>query len=484
MVVNLYRFGKRKNSTKRPSGTAKSVDVQLKEGDTSLLSPSLLLHGLTDMTQYNYLYIPKWYRYYYIDDISVTAQGLYELHCSIDALASWRDDLENHQWYVTRCSNSMVYNTYIPDKMYPMTSCANTEVSVASPFGTALSDVYIIGIVGKGGDTAATYYSAGVQYFAITSVMLGDLMHQLLNTTSYLDITSAEASEGLQKALVNPFQYIQSIYALPLNSLSDISGTQQSIRLGWWDFTATGVPIYNGTQYTRTVTISIPNHPQYSTRGNYLNLSPYSNYTLYAPPFGTIPLDSTYFVDGGSITCNITINAVPGTAILRISSGGKTMQMLKANVAVPQTVAMLTQDIQGGRESLFNGIMGTASAAVGTAVSAITGNIPGLVSSIASFSSGFASYGDYRQAMTPKLQSSGGTPDYSEWVQPWRLLIQRFNVADEDLAHLGRPCGKNITPIDVGEGFYVVADPDIGIPATPTEKTQISAYLTGGFFYE
>lgn len=483
MVVNLYRFSKRKNSTKRPSSGAEAVNVQLKEGDTSLLSPSLLMHEIPDITQYNYLYIPKWYRYYYIEDITILANGLYELHCTVDALASWKDDIENHQWYVTRCSLPDAYDTYIPDKMYPMAACENTEVTVNSPFGT-LSDVYIIGIVGKGGDTVATYYSAGVQYFAITSLMLGELMRQLMNTTDYLDITSAEASAGLQKALVNPFQYIQSIYALPLNSLTDISGTQQSIRLGWWDFTATGVPVYNGTQFTRSVTISVPDHPQYNSRGNYLNLSPYSNYTLYAPPFGTIPLDSTYFVDGGSITCDITINAVPGTAILRISSGGKTMQMLKTSVAVPQTVASLTQDIQGGRESLFSGALSVASSAIGTAVSAATGNIPGLISSVASFSSGFSSYGDYAQAMTPKLQSGGGTPDYSELVQPWRLLVQRFYVADEDLAHLGRPCGKNLIPIDTGEGFYMVADPDIGIAATPSEKTQISNYLTGGFFYE
>ena len=76
MLVNLYSFSKRPNSTKQPPVSDPSMkvlsNVQLKEG-TNFLNPVLifspnLLSGTFSPSAFNYASIPYWERYYYITD--------------------------------------------------------------------------------------------------------------------------------------------------------------------------------------------------------------------------------------------------------------------------------------------------------------------------------------------------------------------------------------------------------------------------------
>lgn len=64
--------------------------------DIDILNPVLLVKNYTGG---NYCYISDFERYYYIDDVGLLKGGVYQLHCSVDVLKSYADDLENAEYY-------------------------------------------------------------------------------------------------------------------------------------------------------------------------------------------------------------------------------------------------------------------------------------------------------------------------------------------------------------------------------------------------
>ena len=64
--------------------------------DIDMLNPVLLVKNYTGG---NYCFISDFNRYYYIDDVRVLKGGVFQLHCSVDVLKSYADDLENAEYY-------------------------------------------------------------------------------------------------------------------------------------------------------------------------------------------------------------------------------------------------------------------------------------------------------------------------------------------------------------------------------------------------
>lgn len=64
--------------------------------DIDILNPALLVKNYKGG---NYCYISDFERYYYIDDVGLLKGGVYQLHCSVDVLKSYADDLENAEYY-------------------------------------------------------------------------------------------------------------------------------------------------------------------------------------------------------------------------------------------------------------------------------------------------------------------------------------------------------------------------------------------------
>ena len=64
--------------------------------DIDMLNPVLLVKNYTGG---NYCYLSDFDRYYYIDDVGLLKGGVYQLHCSVDVLKSYADDLEIAEYY-------------------------------------------------------------------------------------------------------------------------------------------------------------------------------------------------------------------------------------------------------------------------------------------------------------------------------------------------------------------------------------------------
>ena len=111
MIIKLYNFTKRINSTLQPNSDGLSVSVNLKN-DTSIYTPIFLL-SIQDIETYNYL---KWNdRYYYIDDIVSIANNLWEISLDCDVLYTYKDKIIENDAFIDRQEN--LYNDEIIDEI-------------------------------------------------------------------------------------------------------------------------------------------------------------------------------------------------------------------------------------------------------------------------------------------------------------------------------------------------------------------------------
>ena len=125
MQITLYtNFSKKRNSTKQPTGTGTQADVVFKDG-CSIDNPVFLINGVA--LGVNYLWFNG--RYYFVDDIVLGNNNIYELHCSIDVLATWRSYIGSYNAFIERSDSS--YDTKVNDRLL-----SSTQQITGSSVGT------------------------------------------------------------------------------------------------------------------------------------------------------------------------------------------------------------------------------------------------------------------------------------------------------------------------------------------------------------
>lgn len=126
MNIRLYNISdnpdKVKKSASKTGGTL-IEDVRFLDDDSlNVLTPTLLLNidaDLSECIKFNYVYIPKTTRFYYITNI-YTKGGLVAIDCKVDALMSWSSDILKSTQYIIR--SETVQNEYIVDNLLPIDS--------------------------------------------------------------------------------------------------------------------------------------------------------------------------------------------------------------------------------------------------------------------------------------------------------------------------------------------------------------------------
>lgn len=156
MNIRLYNISDNPNKVKKSaskSGGTIIEDVRFKDADSlNVLNPTLILNINTDISEcikFNYVYIPKTTRFYYITNIS-TVGGLIAIDCKVDVLMSWCDDILASQQYVARSESNI--NGIVVDNLLPIHSDHLINIE---PFGDSVYDencyYCILETAGKGG---------------------------------------------------------------------------------------------------------------------------------------------------------------------------------------------------------------------------------------------------------------------------------------------------------------------------------------------
>ena len=512
LTVKFWNFGKMENSTVQPSTTPLQTytDILLKD-DCSVVNPAIKLNVPMNTTVYNWNYcqIVEFSRYYFIADW-IWSEGLWIAELEVDVLASFRDAIGTQSVYVLRSYQDSSLNTLfdgtIPDTTYPCTSAQATYTSTAvdNPFGlssgTYTEGTYIVGIVNKNAENGS------VTYYAFNALGFKQFCTKLYTYSSgWLNIDVTEISEDLQKALINPFQYVVSCFYLPVPvtyfTTNNIGTATYTVYFGWWSITiATAcrtIP-YNA-RFSSTHSLTIPRHPQAATRGTYLNLSPYSYYTLRFYPYGTFDIDSEAIAGWTTLDLYNDVDICSGKGILTIAVNGKNnpIRTIEANISVPMPTASIQVDyanlgtkttalvagaaavshIGSGEGNFFQNMVAKGKEFIANVrarnTSAIGAGFKNAISNIASSV----------MAGRATVELMGQQGSFSLYELQTLTLSGRFlPMANEDFYHRGRPLCQ-VKTINTLHGFILCSDADVNVQCTDREKSAIEAYMNGGFYY-
>jgi len=132
--VKLYLNSRANNYVDKTTGLSNelTIDCELNES-SNLLSPTLIidvrgLSGVGDniMSNYNYLYIPSYKRYYFIINTTWMIDSIYKIETKVDVLMSYKLSIKNQTAFVSRQENN--YDNNIRDNLQSYTEKTTFEV--------------------------------------------------------------------------------------------------------------------------------------------------------------------------------------------------------------------------------------------------------------------------------------------------------------------------------------------------------------------
>lgn len=464
MIVTLYNYNKRENSTAIPSAGLDLDSVVLKEPTNVLnpvlrITPSVMGSATIAPVVYNYAHIQKFQRYYFVDNWEYVG-GCWECSLSVDVLGSWRGIIGATSAYVERSESA--YDGNVIDMMFPASTdydVVNSTLS-SSWYGVdPLEGTFVLGCI----NSMSRGKIGAITYYALTYAQLGNLLNYLFSSNIFNSSSITEIGEGLFKSIFNPFQYITSCLFFPLG-LEAFGSESTTIDIGYWDTFLPGTLVNSLSEQT-FITGSFPDHPQAGTRGEFLNYAPYAYYTLHIPPFGAVSIDSSFRRYGNYIRCQVFIDHITGQAICRPgiskSAQGGTNTIWAGEVTgmfgVPIQLAQIGSDYIGalGSAASTGGFAGLISGAVQTAVS----------------------------AFAPSVNSTGVNGSFIVSFAPAGLISNFAKITGASDSILGRPLMQQRT-INTLSGYIKCRDVHISAPCFREEKSRIESYMREGFYYE
>ena len=486
ITVTLYSFTKRENSTKRPVSGGTDYSCVLID-DTSLMNPVFKLEIGSNPIGKNYCYVSDFNRYYFITDIT-SSQNFWYISCKCDVLASFKTEIGDQSHYVLRAASA--YDEYISDNVY---GCKVNESATILPSSGPLywgtNHSYVVGIIGYA--PSISKQCGSVTYYHMDDVGLYNFIYYLMHDLgNYCNITTAPYTDpGVQEALINPIQYIVSCIALPV---APPTGTVSTINFGYYYWTVQGSGKYAvlslGETISETGTITLPKHPQASTRGKYLNGAPYSNYTFHLGPFGDIPLDPADYIDATDLRYKVLYDMCQGMGRLAVGpavSGATSIVNLSycgsAKVGADVQLAQAINNPLTAQLSWETGLNSTLATGIGGGLSFSTpANLLNAQNNLQK------TYVDAVMNKFPTCCGKGSPGSFLSFKDAdfGCYLIGKFmTVVDENITELGRPLCQN-KQIKTLSGFIICQGADAAITGTADEASLINQYLNSGFFYE
>ncbi len=366
--VALLEFEKYKNSTARPLyWTQDNIFTGEIKGDFSPMALEMLFafEDPAQMPKYNYAYAYPFTRYYFITAWTYVG-GQWVANMTVDVLATFRDEIKEQTQYILR-SESLIDDEII-DTTY-MQRGAATHAYRSTPASDFWGSTLDSGTVVIGTVSASNNNVGAVTYYAMTYSTFNQFMRRMLSNIDWMGIDSDEISEELQKALINPVQYIVSCVWLPI-PLSDHNGVYTtSVALGWWSFTLTSnaVRLSNPANvYRKTVYVDLPKHPKSGTLGyNFLRFSPFTRYKLKFLPFGVFEIDTAEVYNSEQLALTVTMNPMTGDAVLDVSAGDSgsfahSILTTEASVGVTIPTGQIAANIGNYKEALTAGLVAGA----------------------------------------------------------------------------------------------------------------------------
>lgn len=453
MEVTVYRnFNKRKNSTKRPTGGAKRNVVLL--DDVSLYTPVFE----SEYWDYQDNYCLWAGRFYYVTDIVTKRQNLFEVHCEIDPLATWKDDIMATTAFVTFSTSS--FDIGIPDYRLssdPITITKSTSTEVFPNLG----EEFVISYVGT--DSAPTL---GLSYSNLEALQGEMMSNKCVKTiTNWATSIIKQSDETVYAGNIVP-----SLLGSTSNSITRCIFTPKFHSTG-----TKGIVLAGGYVPTNNVSGDIPSHSYSETynisipwafgAGDFRNRAQFTNMSIYLPGYGFLALNADNYQGMSSISVQATLDSYVGEITYLV--GGKA----KATCSISYPVQVGTSQVG----NIPNAVTGVAQA-----VSGAMAENPVAV--------GMGSYNAVRSFMATdasSVGSAGGSSAFNAHTKITLILMaHNTNVEPSSVAGtIGRPLNA-VRQLGKLSGYVQTADVEVPTTAPDEYKTVINDSLNGGMYIE
>lgn len=470
MEIILYRdFNKRRNSTKQPIGNGVTKEVRLKD-TCSFTNPSFFL---ADAEQY--VYLKAWNNYYFIDSIKYDINGASYIECSIDVLATFKEDIQNTSAFVSYSTsnfNKDIIDTRVAQRITHHDNIYNIK---NSPF-TTTEGCFILSCANT---------VDGQTIYALEKTSLDRLINELC-------AESLEVFTKLSMAFGDALGSIQGLRYIPIPRLSlDIKHISTPIWLGDWLATGeTAGTVLNNEHYHNMETIDIP--WKYSDFRRY---NGFTNLYLVLPFVGKVNINPLEVIDESSLIIVLDVNIVTGSGnyvIKRQSDGVIIAQFgFSCGHEIPiSTVSVNAEGFVNGAIEAGTGIIG-AAATPDTVIKtrgkkAFEVENPVSISDINSVASGTvkATLAPFQHTATAIGAYGGGFAEFGineYWCQTISLVSQ--TDPNELTTLYGRPYDK-VARIGDLSGFVQTVGFAIDISSIYSIKEEINALMDTGVYLE
>lgn len=451
MELIAYRhFNKRKNSTKRPTGgTARNVVLL---DDVSLYSPVFECN----YWDYNDNYC-KWAgRYYYVVDVVSKNRDIFAVHCEIDPLATWKDDILGSTGFVTFSSSD--YDIGIPDYRLSSDPITITKSSSVDIF-PKLHEAYVVTYVGTNSCPSVgigDFWLEGLQQHIMSDKFVQSTRDWYFKFCTGQDAKNAGAN-AIAMLVGNNANCITSCIYMP-----KFYGTkaQTIVLAGGYNTSAQGYQAEH--DYSETYSIKIP---WAFPIGDFRNRAQFTSLAIYLPGYGFIPLNADNYQGQSTIPVQATLDSFTGEITYLVDGKAKGTCVTGYPVQVGTS--------QKG--NVVGGITGLAQAVA----SGYSGNAVGAIS---------GAYNAVRSIMgvdPSSVGSMGGSSAFNAYKKI--LVLVMAHNTNVDPSSVGSTVGRPLNAVrNIGSlsGYVQTGDFEVSTSAPDEYKTVINDSLNGGMYIE
>lgn len=466
-TVTLWTFSKKVDSTAQPSVTGTDFSCNILT-PADITAPLVEITASADLTAYNYAYISNFHRYYWIEGISFD-KGIWILSLAVDVLATYKTQIGAQSLYVLRSASA--YDGDIQDNYYPiLNDIVQTRQTDPHFAYDETASRYILNIAGTDTSGASTLWQ-------LTPTNFRKLIAQLYEAIDGFQLTDVVKSV-VKKFGGNPVNLINGAMWIP-QAIVPAQVSDETVVIGSW---YNAINPVKGKKVT-TLAVDLPviefdidAHPQVS-KGRYLNLAPYSNYILYLPGIGQLPLDTSKLEGVDYISVLRTVDPLTGKCVYRVFTHpmtGNTNPPCQLFIGDCQWGVPISLGGNNASDGVLSSV-GGAVASIGAAVA--SGGTTAIIGAVT------GGIGTTLNAMGGSGASSSTGGNIGMHYYPAELDTTFYKITSWDDSHNGRPL-MQLKTISSLSGFIMVQKGDVPIPGTSAEAERIKAFLEGGFFYE
>lgn len=487
-MLNLWNnFSKRRNSTKAPSGAADlSIDVKLKE-ETSLSSPVFIASG--DLYTVNYAQFAG--MYYFVDDVTSLHNGLCEISCSKDVLATYKSQIQASSQYVLYYTHN---NTEVTDRRLSTKTSKTVQKNTGSfdTLGNGSGTNYAVALNVVGEHNVDTYITD--QNTART--ILSDLDNWFDNTGDYDPDTGSKEGSGfidfasyvfndvkeavaayLEETLHFWKQWfatgkaadnLKSAYMLPL-PVSAIGGYTHNIELGKYN-TGISATRVNDRIFSDGATVNIP-----WQANDWRRNSPYHELFLYIPYIGLITLSASDLIGDTTLNISVSIDITSGDAVFTVyTDSNRYIGQYTTNMAA--TFAVGTSDVPVAQ--MFNSIAG-AAASIGASVA--SGGAGGVINSIGDT----LSITNVIAGMPTCIGSNAGGAVLGLTDQViCYSIFHDTNVTPSSISAVKGTPYNGVLSLSGVSGYVQTSGASVNMPGFSGDRDAVNSLLDGGIYIE